>query len=102
MITTSPHLFLSVTPTPEIYTLSLHDALPISASSHTGFETVFASRFFLFAERPSAALSEIGRASCRERVEFSVVAGTLKKKNKALAKRRQELYPGAEASPPER
>src|SRR5206468_8344728 len=30
-------------------------------------------------ERPGQRLAEIGRASCRERVEISVVAGSLKK-----------------------
>src|SRR5690554_7847342 len=32
--------------------------------------------------QPFCSLRQIGRASCRERVEISVVAGTLKKKKK--------------------
>src|SRR2546430_17388142 len=77
--------FFNDTATTEIYTLSLHDALPIYPRPAQG-----AVRLRRCRGRPGAGAlrdppraggaREIGRASCRERVEISVVAVSLKKK----------------------
>src|ERR1035441_11070075 len=75
--------FFNDTATTEIYTLSLHDALPIS-------EDLDAIWWFIADDNPEAAdrvEMEIGRASCRERVEISVVAVSLKKKNMTEAQK---------------
>src|SRR2546430_17397294 len=80
------HLFFfNDTATTEIYTLSLHDALPISRSSNGSLARAeysmddgLVGRFAMqgIEDRPGSC--EIGRASCRERVYISVVAVSLK------------------------
>src|SRR5260370_39695016 len=111
--------FFNDTATTEIYTLSLHDALPISpfhpwriskvcyspfdfislALTPTGSRvsyvppsmhlcsTNFCSKYgmgYVLTDRSVdlhfTVMTEIGRASCRERVKISVVAVSLKKK----------------------
>src|SRR3989449_10446211 len=89
--------FFNDTATTEIYTLSLHDALPIcplrAAGPCAGRDRAAAGRRRLDASgddrgggqglraRRGRSGAQIGRASCRGRVEISVVAVSLKKKN---------------------
>src|SRR5947209_20317909 len=68
-------------------------ALPISAHAELGAELAQRGLDYLNTDHPTATLfpdgeaaflttnTEIGRASCRERVEISVVAVSVKKKN---------------------
>src|SRR2546427_11462536 len=90
--------FFNDTATTEIYTLSLHDALPILAIDKSGGGTDLVTATFTVAKGsppppppPAFSLqgsssasrsSQIGRGSCRGRGEISVGAGLLKKKKK--------------------
>src|SRR3989440_11064040 len=85
--------FFNDTATTEIYTLSLHDALPIStvctatplpvnawthlAVTYDGTTLSLFRNGVLVASRPASG--EIGRASCRLRVEVWEVAESLKR-----------------------
>src|SRR5436190_19650670 len=88
-------MFVSGTTISEIYTLSLHDALPISATASDGDSGIlrvtfpglsgFTSGGGADTSSPyssgtyswSGAVGEIGRASCRERVEGRVGGGAV-------------------------
>src|SRR5688572_33437301 len=88
--------FFHDTATTDIYTLSLHDALPISTLQRTDLGTYSVEAFCRLTgydlvlttgvrEPECTALRrqwEIGRASCRERAYIPVVAGSLNKKQR--------------------
>src|SRR5205809_7710694 len=71
------YFFFTETASTEIYTLSLHDALPISRRPST---TTTRPRPIV---PPPSCTAKIGRASCRERVWLWVVGGSLKKKKES-------------------
>src|SRR5690348_18357205 len=80
------HFFFNATPPPDIYTLSLHDALPISRCRARALAAAWpvcdhrrtARRSVERGVRGPGGRREIGRASCRERVQISVVGLSVK------------------------
>src|SRR2546430_15909223 len=108
----SPFFFFNDTATTEIYPLSLHDALPILAGNfamrlavivhtpqmvavrHRGESSVEREDLKSVSGKVEVTNDQIGRASCRERVEISVGAVSLKKKNVRPSRwRRGEVPP---------
>src|SRR2546429_8135831 len=84
--------FFNDTATTEIYTLSLHDALPISGPGAVGLERRGGPGLRgIGGGIGRAAGGQIGRASWRGRGEISGGAGSLKKKKKNSKRRRHPL-----------
>src|SRR5699024_12506425 len=92
LITLMIHFVLNHPAAPDIYPLSLHDALPISWANRwavSRWRTVLSGAApasgsgWGWALGSGAGCGEIGRASCRERVESTVVASSWKRRTRS-------------------
>src|SRR5690625_7906267 len=96
-LTISTYLFFfsAVSATPEIYTLSLHDALPISQQVDRGSGGVLGLAHHLGGREPGRGVHgrgrgpQIGGASCRERGQQTVTANATKEIERLAAEKRK-------------